>query len=67
MEEAYEVASTANTFLEICDMVCSQERLCGSNCVSRHQEKGGELHDPTSMDRSGQVESPSFRRYRMPV
>jgi glutamate synthase (NADPH/NADH) small chain len=33
MEEAYEVASSTNTFPEICGRICPQDRLCEGNCV----------------------------------
>jgi glutamate synthase (NADPH/NADH) small chain len=39
LEEAYEVASSTNTFPEICGRICPQDRLCEGNCVI---EKGFE-------------------------
>ncbi len=39
LEEAYEIASSTNTFPEICGRVCPQDRLCEGNCVI---EKGFE-------------------------
>ena len=33
LEEAYDLASTTNTFPEICGRICPQDRLCEGNCV----------------------------------
>jgi glutamate synthase (NADPH/NADH) small chain len=33
LEEAYEVASSTNTFPEICGRICPKDRLCEGNCV----------------------------------
>jgi len=40
MEEAYEVASSTNTFPEICGRICPQDRLCEGNCVIEHAGHG---------------------------
>ena len=40
LEEAYEIASSTNTFPEICGRICPQDRLCEGNCVIEQSGHG---------------------------
>lgn len=40
LREAYEIASSTNTFPEICGRICPQDRLCEGNCVLEQSGHG---------------------------
>ena len=40
LEEAYEVASSTNSFPEICGRICPQDKLCEGNCVIEQSGHG---------------------------